>query len=71
MQPSGRHFRSDQREADAVVVRAMKSPMVFTPQVSGQRPNSSKLMNIPPGKPPTTIYSNNRYNIINMFKTSK
>ena len=61
MQPAGRHFRSDQREADAVVVRAMKSPMVFTPQVSAQRPNSSKLMTIPSGKQQTTIYSNNKY----------
>lgn len=33
MQPAGRHFRADQREADPVVVRAMKSPMVFQPQV--------------------------------------
>ena len=61
MQPAGRHYRTDQRETDPVVVRAMKSPIVFSPQVGSQRPNSSKLMTIPSGKPQSAIYSNSRW----------
>ncbi|XP_063679243.1 uncharacterized protein LOC134814872 isoform X2 [Bolinopsis microptera] len=69
MQPAGRHYRTDQRETDPVVVRAMKSPIVFSPQVGSQRPNSSKLMSIPSGKPQSAIYSNNRFPPPGLFST--
>lgn len=60
MQPAGRHYRVDQRDADPVVLRAMKSPMVFSPNVGNQRPSSAKLMTLPSGKPQSSIYSSNR-----------
>ncbi|KAL5260606.1 hypothetical protein ACHWQZ_G010679 [Mnemiopsis leidyi] len=48
----------------------MKSPIVFPPQVGSQRPNSSKLMTIPSGKPQTAIYSNNsRFPSPGLFST--
>lgn len=65
MQPAGRQFNP--RETDPVIVRsALGSSMVFTPQMTSQRPNSSKIM-ISTGKPASIgqgqnlIYSNQRF----------
>jgi len=73
MQPAGRQFRSDPRDTDPVIVRsALGSSMVFTPQMSSQRPNSSKIM-ISTGKPVSIgqgqnlIYSNQRFPSPSMF----
>lgn len=73
MQPAGRQFRSDPRETDPVIVRsALGSSMVFTPQMTSQRPNSSKIM-ISTGKPASIgqgqnlIYSNQRFPSPSMF----